>query len=216
VRTALERVKQIETQFNGIAGRWSATVTSLISSAKQGRQKLSLQKLNEVRNAQTKMRQLTGPASKAFQDLVTVLEHAVTMEGREAEKEAEAARSSGQRPPDSPAEERPDPPEPAAAVAEPPLDDTPDRNLLGSFAANYRWGEKLRIVRGADNKARVTPQLEKDRFYFVAGLQPPRVVRVREVRAKAIVVFDTLDTRESLIESRQLAGLVKQGIWVLV
>ena len=82
IRSALDRIRQIETQFNGIAGRWSAQVNQVVSSARQGRQQLSIQKLNEVKNAQTKMQQLVGPASKSFQDLVCAMEHAVSSEGR--------------------------------------------------------------------------------------------------------------------------------------
>jgi hypothetical protein len=217
VRTALERVKQLENQFNGIASRWNATVGSLISSAKQGRQKLSLQKLNELKNAQVRMQQLTGPASKAFQDLVTALEHAVTREGRESEEatvETTADESTGQL--DAPAAPPTPAPElPVEPSTEPP-EQTPDADALGSFAANYRCGPKLQLRRGADNKTRIVPKLEIDKFYFLAGLEPPRVVRVRELQAKAVIVFDPHQARELLIEAQELTRLIKQGIWILV
>lgn len=89
VHASLERIRQLETSFNGITGRWNSTVMSVISSAKQGRQAVPLAKLNEVKNAQTRMQQLIRPAEKAFRDLVTALEHEVAMEGRRVDATAD-------------------------------------------------------------------------------------------------------------------------------
>ena len=91
IRTSLERVRQLDAQFQGISSRWESTANNVLSSARSGTDQIPMQKLNEVKNAQTKMAQLTRPAAKAFQDLVTALETAVANEGREqADEEAEA------------------------------------------------------------------------------------------------------------------------------
>ena len=210
VRTALERIKQIESQFNGIAGRWNGTVGSLISSARQGRQQLSLQKLNELKNAQTKMQQLTGPASKAFQDLVAALEHAVSIDGRETKGDATLAdvgEPTNTDDQDTPA---------VGSVLDANKETTPDPDLLGRFATDYRYGPKLQLKLNSDEKAKVVPSLEKNKLYFFAGLDPPRVVRLRKLDSKAVLVFDTLHSRDSLIDSRELVELIKKGIWALV
>lgn len=212
--TALERIRQLATQFNGTAGRWDSTVGSLISSARQGRGQLSSQKLNEAKNAQARMRQLTAPASKALQDLITALEYAVT-DGQESPTtpiEEPASESSKQIDLATDSKE-------VSVLAQSTVaakDDVPDSGALGSFAANYRFGTKLQLQRSADKKVHVVPKLEKDKFYFVAGVDPPRVIRVRELQQKAITVFDTLQSTEVKIEVRELSGLIKQGIWILV
>lgn len=215
VRSSLERVKQMESMFNGIASRWNGTVGSLISSTRQGRQKLPLQKLNELKNAQTKMQQLIGPASKAFQDLVTALEHAVTLEGHQQSEDAIDQTTESEPTEHDAAKDAPPTPSPAGR-SDDSEEDTPERDLLGRFSSNYRYGRKLQLRRGADKKARIVPPLEKDKFYFVVGLDPPRVVRMRELNPKAILVFDTHLSCESLIEARELAELIKQGMWILV
>ena len=205
-RTSLERIRQLETSFNGLVGRWNSTVMSLIAGAKQGRQGIPLQKLNEVKNAQTRMQQLTGPVSKAFRDLVTALEQEITMDGHESAGTKDDRDDDGSDPKTTPSTSRP------AAASE---DETPDLNSLGSFAANYRYGTKLHVQRGEDKKRRIKPRIEKHGFYFVAGLDPPRVVRVNELQAKAVLVFDTLRSSEVTIDANQLLRLIKQGIWTL-
>ena len=74
VHTALDRVRQVETQFNGLSGRWSSTIQNAVSTARQGRQSMPLQKLNEIKAAQSKMQPLIGTAVKAFRDLTSSLE----------------------------------------------------------------------------------------------------------------------------------------------
>jgi hypothetical protein len=215
IPTSLERIRQIETQFNGIAGRWSSTVLSLIASAKQGRQQISLQKLNEVKNAQTRMQQLAGPASKAFRDLVTALEHAVARQVHEAvdaPRDTAAKEPTEQTDVTSDAEQTSD----AAGSTVASEDQTPRASAFGKFAADYRCGAKLQVQRGTDNKARIVPKLETDTCYFVAGLDPPRVIQVKALQKKAILVFDTLQSTEMTIEARELSGLIKQGVWILV
>jgi hypothetical protein len=215
IQASLERIRQIEIQFNGIVSRWDSTVMSLISAAKQGRQQLPLQKLNEVKNAQTRMQQLSGPASKAFRDLVTALEYTVASEGRESSAaERDAAASEPSKETDVASD-----PEQALASSGPGVvseDETPDANALGSFAANYRCGPKLQLQRDGDKKTHIVPKLKKDTFYFVASFDPPRVIRVKELQKKAILVIDSLQSAEAMIEARELSGLVKQGIWVLL
>lgn len=213
VRSSLERIKQIESLFNGISGRWNASVGSVISSARHGRQQLSIQKLNEVKSAQTKMQQLTGPASKAFQDLVSALEHAVAMEGRTQAEERQAAEQE-QKLADEQAESQPESQEGESSDGGPD-EDTPDINLLGPFRDNYRFGAKLEIRKGKDNKARVVPALEKDKFYFVAGFDPPRVVRVRQIESKSMLVFDSQLASEISLDATKIRALILSGIWAL-
>ncbi len=211
--TALERVKQLAMQFNGTVSRWDATVGSLIASARQGRGQLSLQKLNEAKSAQAKMQQLTRPASKAIQDLVSALEHAVAMGKESPTTPVEESESEPTQQIDTADEPKENPVVGQSTVSE---DDVPDSDGLGSFAAKYRIGAKLQLQRRADKKVHVVPKLEKDSFYFVAGLDPPRVIRVRELQPKAVIVFDTLLSIEARIEARELSALIKQGIWILV
>ena len=222
VRTSLERIKQVERQFSGIVGRWNSQVNSVISTAKNGKQQLPLNKLNEVRAAQAKMQQLTGPACKALQDLVAGLEYVVSMEGRTED------------PPTSPPSETPpsQPPQPQTpAETTPPTsaepsagssantiaaeDDAPDLDLLDRFADNYRFGVKLEVRKGGDNRARLVPKLEKDKFYFFEGISPPRVVRIRELQPDGLLVFDTKYSIEFEIKSFQLKPMVRKGIWTL-
>lgn len=228
IRSALDRIRQIETQFNGIAGRWTAQVNQIVSSARQGRQQLSIQKLNEVKNAQTKMQQLVGPASKSFQDLVSALEHAVSSEGRDKPPEAseiktntaeaektETTRSESNTPGDSPksssesSDEKLDTHRLQDAVS------TPDTELLGSYMTNYRFGEKLVIRKGADNVSRLEPRLEKNRFYFACGFEPPRVFRVRDIQRGTVILYDTMVGKDVLLESTELKIQIGLGIWSL-
>src|SRR6056297_2648987 len=90
VHSSLQRVRQLEMQFGSIVGRWNATVSTVVASARQGKQGLSLQKLQEVKNAQAKMRSLTSPATKTFRDLVTALEHYVAAGGHVSDQESAA------------------------------------------------------------------------------------------------------------------------------
>jgi hypothetical protein len=36
------------------------------------------------------------------------------------------------------------------------------------------------------------------------------------LQKKAVLVFDTLQSTEVMIEARELSGLIKQGIWILL
>ncbi|MCA9140805.1 MAG: hypothetical protein KDB00_28730, partial [Planctomycetales bacterium] len=193
--TSLERVRQLENEFNGIAGRWNSTVQSVISNAKQGRQGIPLQRLNDVKNAQTRMQQLTGPVIKAFRDLVTALEHEIAMAGREGLEENAANESiagSGFDHADAPLPELPDP-----------------------FAADFCIGSRLRLQRVGEKKIHVVPQIEPQSHYYAAGFDPPRVIRVDNVQKAAIDVFDTHESTHITIDGRKLSELIKAGIWVL-
>lgn len=83
VRAAVERVKQMEIQFNVLAGRWDASVGALIADIRQGKQLKNLEKLKELKAAQVRMQQLFSPVRKAFQDLVTALDHDAIAQARE-------------------------------------------------------------------------------------------------------------------------------------
>lgn len=222
VRSSLERVKQVEIQFNGIAGRWNSMAASVLSSARQGHQKVSLQKLNEVKAAQSKMQQLMGPATKSFRDLVAALEHAVTMDGRSDvdDQDTDPQNTGDQETDDSAPEPATDPrdlppPTSNAGKAETAATRTPDPNQLGSFAGNYRFGERLERRKRKDGKSFLSPSLQADRFYFFEGLEPARVLRIREIERKSIRVFDAHQSTEYTINVQELGVLVDQGIWEL-
>ena len=181
IRSALDRIRQIETQFNGIAGRWTAQVNQVVSSARQGRQQLSIQKLNEVKNAQTKMQQLAGPASKSFQDLVCALEHAISSEGRDASEDAnESAPPETETTADS--DNSPESTTASESTGELASNSTenaqrtdnagnrentgsqetePDANLLGSYMTNYRFGTKLSSRRAKTMYPGFSPSLNR-------------------------------------------------------
>ncbi len=211
VRSALDRVRQIEIQFNGIAGRWSSTVGTVISTARQGRQQLPIQKLNEVKNAQAKMQQLTGPASKAFRDLISALEHAISSEGH-----ATAAGTSSRT------DHSPDSTEghPYACEQTPPADKIEDEppaiELLGAFSQHYTFGTKLRLQKGQDQRQRIVPPLVQNQFYFLADRAAPQVVCLKKLQRDSIVVRAADATSEQQITARQIKALVAKGVWSLV
>ncbi len=229
IRSALDRIRQIETQFNGIAGRWTAQVNQVVSSARQGRQQLSIQKLNEVKNAQTKMQQLAGPASKSFQDLVCALEHAVSSEGRESTKDSAESTSTvtettkttksntalapSENAQDSSVESQPEAVPDARRTEE--VFPTPDADLLGTYMSNYRFGEKLVVKKGADKVSRLVPRLEKNKFYFACGFEPPRVFRVRDIQHGKVILYDTIAGEDVMLESSDLKLQIRLGIWSL-
>lgn len=209
VHNAASQIRQLETQFNSIAGRWNATVNTIISSARQGRQQLPSQKLTEVKNAQSKMRQLTSPATKTFRDLVTALEQAIAAGGSEEESDADPSVD-----PEPQTELESAPVSSAIEPAKPPS--TPDINLLGNFADKYRFGPQLEMIKGEGKRAYLSPNFEAGKFYFLQGTQPPTVVRIREIRPKSVIVFDAASGGETQITTVELKRLVGDGIWLLV
>lgn len=192
-RTSLDRIKQLENQFNGISGRWSSTVMSVIANARQGRQAIPQQKLNEVKNAQTRMQQLIGPATKAFRDLVTALEHEVTMEGREVATERDTSPQD----------------------ATPQGQESSEDVLLGEFDQSYRLDQKLKLRRGEDQRVHIVPSLETENQYFIAGFDPPQVVQLTAIHRKSVRLTNVNDSTHQTIESRELAKLIKKGIWLV-
>ena len=190
LHNALARVRQIEMQFNSIAGRWNAQAGGILASARQGKQAVPAQKLNEVKNAQAKMRQITAPATKSFRDLITALEHAVA-------SQSDAGKDSG-------------------GDSKKTDNDSPSlESSLGKFADKYQLGPKLEIKISAGRKRHISPKLEEGCFYFIQGIQPPTVVRVREIRSKSVLVYDALHGNETLLDSVRLRTLLGQGIWLL-
>lgn len=221
VRSSLERIKQIEMQFNGIAGRWNSTASGILSSARQGQQKVSIQKLNEVKAAQTKMQQLTNPAIKALRDLVSALEHAVTQEGHQENERRKEPPDHAHVPPQ----------EHSSSISEDGVlkealstgseaqtgsPDTPSTDLLGRFASHYGFGQRLKIIKNQSGKSSLRPAFQNGHFYLLAGAKPPRVVRVRELNQSSLVVYDTRVSAEILIEMNELKDLLHKGIWELV
>ena len=229
IRSALDRIRQIETQFNGIAGRWTAQVNQVVSSARQGRQQLSIQKLNEVKNAQTKMQQLVGPASKSFQDLVCALEHAVSSEGRESTQDSaeststvtDATTTTNSTPASEPSgsnqdssnESKTEGVQDARCTEE--VVTAPDADLLGSYISNYRFGDMLVVKKGEDKVSRLVPRLEKNKFYFACGFEPPRVFRVRDIQRGKVILYDTILGEDVLLDSSELKTQIRHGIWSL-
>lgn len=212
-RVALERVKQIEMQFNGLASRWNGTVGSLISSARTGKQGLSIQKLNEVKGAQSKMVQLTGPATKCFRDLVTALEHEVAFEGHDEVPESSLIASQAPAEADANQSDSGTDLSDAAKRELPGSDVDPDD--LGRFADNYSVGPKLRIERGSKGAARVVPGLAEGKFYFCKGTDPPTVIRIRELERSGVMILDTGRSQERLVDSRTLKTWIESGMWLL-
>ncbi len=226
LQSALQRVRQMEMQFNGIAGRWNGTVGSIISSARTGKLSLPVQKLNELKNAQAKMQQLTNPANKTFRDLINALDHAVCAQGHIDHDDAiekkvvdvdetplsSVTASNAETPVVSIVESRSDLQPHEAATEEP----SPKPELLGRFAGKYLFGPKLRVELDTNRKARVSPKLEEGQFYFLQGAEPPRVVRVREVQRACVVVYDPLSATEQLIDAAELKRLLRTGIWSLL
>lgn len=217
IHNASQQIRQLENQFNSIAGRWNAGVSTIVSSARQGRNQLPLQKLNEVKNAQSKMRQVISPAVKSFRDLVTALEFVVASgsgtndekpdlqdEPNEIEEEqvSEIVESSA-----SPK---------AMPSGKPSLPSGLTLEMLGKFADKYQYGPKLAMRTSDSGKRYLSPKLEEGKFYFCKGLNPPGVVRVREIQSQAIIVFDALAAREAMLSSAQLQVLLGEGIWLLV
>ena len=223
IRTSLERVRQLDSQFQSIVGRWNSSVNTVLSSARTGAQQISIHKLNEVKSAQTKMQSLARPASKSLQDLVTALELAVANEGRTdtADDPDSDSDTDGKEEQDPQSEENLG--EQAESTSGEVIDgketveqaDGPDVNLLGQFSINYRFGERLEKVKGKDGRSRILPKLESDRFYFFQGMEPPRVLRIRDINRDSIVVFDSLYAQESAIKSGELKALLSSGIWRL-
>ncbi|MEM9828747.1 MAG: hypothetical protein AAF958_19330, partial [Planctomycetota bacterium] len=178
------------------AGRWNATITGLVSSARQGNQRLSLQKLNEVKAAQVKMQQLIGPASKSIRDLVLALEQSISDEGRD-ERTNSGATNRSEAPPATTPQNR------------------PDDQLLGSFAVKYQVGSPFRLRKHSNGRTSLHPRPEVNQFVLMEGLETPRVVRIREVQAKGIRVFDPQQAAEREITGSELIRLVKHGMWTL-
>jgi hypothetical protein len=224
LQSALQRVRQMEMQFNGIAGRWNGTVGSIISSARTGKLSLPVQKLNELKNAQAKMQQLTNPVNKTFRDLINALDHAVCSQGHTDNVEAiedsnihetpssPVIASDAEAPVASTVESKSDLHTQEAATEEP----SPAPELLGQFAGKYLFGTKLRVELDSNRKARLSPKLEEGQFYFLQGTEPPRVVRVREVQRASVLVYDPLSATEQLIDAAELKRLLRSGIWSLL
>lgn len=236
IRTSLERIKQIETQFNGIAGRWQSTAGSIISSARQGRDQLPMQKLNEVKNAQSKMQQMTGPAVKSFRDLVTALEHAVSTEGQidenqEAKSDKPGDHEKTEATTKSDSKSKParnnkvdtvsdktgleasaNAPKPAEKSA----DDIPSLRLIQALAIDHELGPQLKLQKGNDKKTRIVPQLQIGQLYYLGGSQPASVIRVYEIQTNSVAAVDVKTSQRLTIDARGLVKSVKQGVWLLL
>ena len=237
--TALQRARQIDSMYSAVAGRWTATVAGLVGASRRGDRGMSAQKMNELKSAQVKMQQLIGPAQKAMRDLITALEHHITnAETTDAETtDAETSKNkdgdddksgddvatpsptpnpsaSSAANDDSPSGVKDDSPSGEAATS----DDQglPDADLLGNFAANYRFGERLTIRKSPRGKLTVTPSIDPDRFYFLAGGDPPRVVRIRERSRSSVVAYDTHRGRDVTMNSDELKRHIKSGLWQLI
>jgi len=83
-RTAMDRVKQLETRFNAIAAQWNAGTSSLITSIRQGRELKNLEKLKHLKAAEINMQRLIAPAQKGLRDLAASISQDVVLAAREA------------------------------------------------------------------------------------------------------------------------------------
>lgn len=81
---ALDRVKQLENRFTGIATQWQSMVGSLVSNIRQGKQLKNLEKLKDLKAAQANMQRLVSPARKALQDLATSLDQDAVLKARDS------------------------------------------------------------------------------------------------------------------------------------
>ena len=215
VRSALEQIKQLEVHFDCIANRWNSSISSLISDIRQGKQLKNLEKLKELKAGQIRMQQLVSSAPKAFQDLVSALDHDAIAKGREpADENCESApRNQGtqwfsvEEPNVTPAHSR------QTASSD---NWKPEASVLGRYAFNYQCGPKLQLTRDAEKKVGVVPKLEHGKFYFLAGLEPPRVIRIRELQPRGILVYDTHRLQETTPTTNEFADLIRKGVWVLV
>ncbi len=222
LRSALDRVKQLEVQFNVLFSRWEAVVNALLDDIRQSKNIKNLDKLKDLKAAQVRMLQLVIPARKTFQDLMSALDHDAVVIARESSgassvkasvdhmKRPETAHF-GANPVDSREDENLLSPGPECSDHV-----KPDESALGGFASNYECGTKLEHRDDPQAALAVEPAFEQNRFYFLAGAKPPRVIRVRNLQPNGIVVFDTLGSCEALIEKDDLIELLNAGIWLLV
>ncbi|MCD0463723.1 hypothetical protein [Roseiconus lacunae] len=188
-RTALERVRQLETSFNTVLSQWNGTVNMVISGAKQGHQAISAGKLNEVRNAQTRMQTLVGPAVKAFRDLITALEFEITLEGHQQGDDGES-RDAGCDGPSIP-------------------------SLPAPFDEGYEIQTQLRLEHDDNKKTRVVPQFQTRQFYLFATDDGGRVVRVDELRKSSLHVYDFSLAEHVDLSAKQIVTQIKRGTWEL-
>ncbi len=192
VRVALERIRQLETGFNGIASRWNATTTSVITHARQGRNEIGLPRLNELKNAQIRMQQLIRPAEKAFRDLVTALEHEIAMEGRQADQD----------------EDHPTDVDRDEGVAKEP-------NVPAEFAERFTLGEKLKLKSDPDGKTRVSPALRRDACYLIRGTQEHRVAVLDKLTNRTLMFRELGDGTLHQLGPDKIVLLLNNGVWQL-
>jgi hypothetical protein len=229
IHNAAQQVRQLENQFNSIAGRWNAQVATIVAGARQGRQQLPLQKLNEVKNAQSKMRQVTSPASKTFRDLITALEQVIAA-GPESSEESTSesiSESTEESKSESTLESSVMPKQESELKTESKSNSSPSNSspslppgmtaeMLGRFADKYQFGPRL-VVKTSDNgKQYLSPKLEENQFCFFKGLDPPTVVRIREIQSQSIVILDATSGEENRLSTMQLKRLLSRGIWLLL
>ncbi|MCG8651982.1 MAG: hypothetical protein MI861_19230 [Pirellulales bacterium] len=82
LRSARDRVKQLENRFISAVNHWNSVVGSLIANIRQGKHLKNLEKLKDLKAAQLNMQRLVSPAQKALQDLVTTLDHDTILKAR--------------------------------------------------------------------------------------------------------------------------------------
>ncbi|SMP63474.1 hypothetical protein SAMN06265222_10885 [Neorhodopirellula lusitana] len=210
IGSALSRVRQMEMQFNGAKGRWNGMVGSMITGARSGRQNLSMQKLNELKNAQGKMTQLTGPVNKTFRDLIYALDHAQATGGPDEnagqdentgqdEKAGQDENTAEANSPEDSAEIATEPKrasEVTAAESTAPVS-------TERIPAGFERGVQLKIVRDGDQRNHIEPKLVAGQTYLIEQADSSRVVRITEIRQKSIWISEVLSP------NTQQAGLVE-------
>ena len=191
-RQSLERIRQLESNFSGISGRWNGMVQSYIAGARQGRQSISLGRLNELKQAESRMQQLVGPVNKAFRDLVSALQYEVSMEGRDFET------SNGSDPSDGDSED------PTATI-----------KLPSGFEERFECGQQLELRRGKDKRTTVVPQLERRSHYLISEDEGQRVIQITSIEQKSLDAIDAADGTRVVIGGSDLLGLIGNGMWKL-
>ena len=214
IRSSLDRTKQLEIHFHAVANRWDSSIYALINDIRQGKQLKNLEKLKELKAAQLRMQQLVSPARKAFQDLVTALDHDATNKSRDSGESLHRSGMEKQHRPDARFEVESNH-EPTSRPSKPEFDSQPSLDELGAFADNYNFGSKIVVVDSMGGHQRFSPEVVPGMFYFASSLEPPRVIRIRSLDRGTLVVFDTFASREVVIRVSEFAELVSDGVWVL-
>lgn len=83
-RSAMDRVRQLETRFHAMAAQWNSVTGSLITSSRQGKELKNLEKLKDLKAAEINMQRLITPAQKGLRDLAASISQDFLLSVRES------------------------------------------------------------------------------------------------------------------------------------